>query len=124
MGFGLSLDDFGTGQSSLAYIQRLNPDAIKVDRSFIENIHLNHSNEALVAAVTELSARLGLRVIAEGVEVQDQLSVLKKLGCAEIQGYLLSAPMPEAAFTEWLGMFAKNRADAEKHEQKQERQSA
>ena len=64
VGVKIALDDFGTGQSSLAYIQKLHPDTVKIDKSFVEDIHINRSNEALVAAVTELSARLGLKVVA------------------------------------------------------------
>ncbi len=106
LGVKIALDDFGTGQSSLAYIQKLHPDTVKIDKSFVEDIDINRSNKALVAAVTELSSRLGLRVVAEGVENLDQVDVLKELGCTEIQGYLISPPMPKHAYTEWLELFA------------------
>ncbi|MGI9350072.1 MAG: EAL domain-containing protein, partial [Rhizobiaceae bacterium] len=110
IGVQVALDDFGTGQSSLTYLQRLSPDAIKIDRSFIDGIDVSHANEALVAAVTELSNRLGLRVVAEGVESEDQLGVLYNLGCTEIQGYLISPPMPANVFTDWLRLFDENRS--------------
>ncbi len=109
IGVQIALDDFGTGQSSLTYLQKLSPDAIKIDRSFVNGINISSANEALVAAVTELSSRLGLRVVAEGVESEDQLGVLQKLGCTEIQGYLISPPMPVSVFRDWLELFDKNR---------------
>ena len=111
IGVQVALDDFGTGQSSLSYVQKLSPDAIKIDRSFIDGIDVSHANEAMVAAVTEMSNRLGLRVVAEGVESEEQMAVLQNLGCTEIQGYLISPPMPSDVFVDWLRLFQGEKND-------------
>ncbi len=107
IGVHIALDDFGTGQSSLTYLQRLHPDVIKIDRSFVDGINKNHANATMVSAMTVMAHCLGLRVVAEGVETEEELGFLRETGCNEIQGYLISKPLPSAAMTEWIGLFSR-----------------
>jgi diguanylate cyclase (GGDEF)-like protein/PAS domain S-box-containing protein len=103
-GFGISLDDFGTGYSSLSYLQRLPIDTLKIDRSFIEKIQddIHNKNLAIVQSIITLSHAIGLDVIAEGVETQEQLDKLAALGCESVQGYFLSRPVDPAGASEFL----------------------
>ncbi|MEO8217286.1 MAG: PAS domain S-box protein [Acidobacteriota bacterium] len=94
MGVGLWLDDLGTGQSSLSYLKRFPLDRVKIDQEFIRNSPSNSVDGAIVSAVIALSHALGLRVIAEGVENQAQLEFLRQQDCDEIQGHLISRPIP------------------------------
>ncbi len=93
LGAQLSIDDFGTGYSSLSYLQRLPIDILKIDRSFISPVEGGDCKE-IVSSIVELAHKLGLVVIAEGVETEQQLSTLKGLGCDVAQGYLFSRPVP------------------------------
>jgi EAL domain-containing protein (putative c-di-GMP-specific phosphodiesterase class I) len=88
-----SIDDFGTGYSSLSYLGRLPIDSLKIDRSFVMAMHESRQNLEIVRAMLTLGRTLGHRVIAEGVETQDQLAMLRELGVHEAQGYLLARPM-------------------------------
>jgi len=106
LGVHIALDDFGTGQASLTYLQRLHPDLIKIDRSFVEGVHKNHASATMVGAMTVMAHCLGLKVVAEGVETEEELEFLRKTKCDEIQGYLVSKPMPSAAMSEWMKLFA------------------
>jgi len=99
-GFTLSLDDFGTGYSSLSYLRRFPIDEVKIDRSFVNELHHNEDDAAIAAAVVAMARSLGLSVVAEGVEIIEQLSALERLGCNEVQGYLLGRPLPVEAFVE------------------------
>ncbi len=102
MGHAISLDDFGTGFSSMAYLKRFAVQIIKIDRVFIAGFERSPDSEAIVNAIIAMSHALGKSVIAEGVETEEQLALLRKLQCDEIQGYLISKPLPAAEFAELL----------------------
>jgi len=102
MGYGLSLDDFGTGYSSLSHLKRLPVDELKIDRAFVTDAARGGRDGALAAAVITLGSELGLRVVAEGVETQEQSAFLLGRGCVWQQGYLFSKPVPLAAFEQLL----------------------
>jgi len=93
MGIGLSMDDFGTGYSSLNCLHQFPFDTLKIDRSFVEHMQSDHESAEIVSAVVNLGNRLGMRVIAEGVETGDQLARLRALGCSFGQGYYFAKPM-------------------------------
>ena len=94
MGIGIAIDDFGTGYSSLAYLKRFPINILKIDRSFIRDITLDQDDTTIVKTILAMAQALNLRVIAEGVETQEQYDFLAELGCAEGQGYLFARPMP------------------------------
>jgi EAL domain-containing protein (putative c-di-GMP-specific phosphodiesterase class I) len=96
LGTRILIDDFGTGYSSLSYLSRLAPDGIKVDRSFVNQMGKSEGSLALVRGIVALIRSLGFDSIAEGVETQDQLRALERMGCTHAQGYLLAKPMPPA----------------------------
>ena len=95
-GIYLSIDDFGTGYSSLSYLKGFPIDALKIDRSFVREITQNSDDAAIATSIILLGQNLNLKVIAEGVETESQLSFLRILQCDEIQGYLFSPPVPAA----------------------------
>jgi len=94
MGVRVVLDDFGTGHSSLAYLKSLPLDAIKIDRTFVGAIPGSSADASLVMAILEMARGLSLRVIAEGVETEEQLAFLVANGCRQAQGYLFGRPVP------------------------------
>ena len=102
LGVKLSIDDFGTGQSSLTYVQQLPVDEVKVDRSFITPVTRTDRSRAIVRSVIDLAHSLDLTVVAEGVEDGPTWTTLEALGCDEIQGYYLSRPLPPAELLAWL----------------------
>jgi EAL domain-containing protein (putative c-di-GMP-specific phosphodiesterase class I) len=94
MGVRIAIDDFGTGYSSLSYLARFRPDLLKLDKSFVDNIATDAMTYTVVEGVIDLAHKLGVIVVAEGVETQDQLERLRDAGCDKVQGYLLSRPVP------------------------------
>jgi predicted signal transduction protein with EAL and GGDEF domain len=102
MGERVSIDDFGTGHSSLVYLQRLPIDEIKVDRSFVMNLATVSSDAVIVRSTIDLAHNLGLTVVAEGVEDEVALGMLIEYGCDSAQGYFFTRPCPAAELTTWL----------------------
>jgi diguanylate cyclase (GGDEF)-like protein/PAS domain S-box-containing protein len=98
----LSIDDFGTGFSSLSYLKSFPIDKLKIDRSFVNDIMDDPDDAAIVAAIINMSRGLRLTTIAEGVETAEQYHRLKELGCGELQGFYIARPMPAAEFEAWL----------------------
>ena len=100
-GFRLALDDFGTGYSSLSYLQRLPLDLLKVDRAFVSEL-TPHAASPLAGFIIDLSHRLGIAAVAEGVETVPQRLALERLGCDGLQGFLICRPVDDAGFRRWL----------------------
>ena len=110
LGFALSIDDFGTGYSSLNYLCRFPLDKLKIDMSFVQDIHGSPQNLAVTKTIVGLGHTLGLTVTAEGVESAADADVLRHAGCDELQGYYFARPMPQAQFIAWLAQSAAPRA--------------
>ncbi|HVS30664.1 MAG TPA: EAL domain-containing protein, partial [Thermoanaerobaculia bacterium] len=98
MGVRISIDDFGTGYSSLSYLKRFPIDTVKIDHEFVRNLTTDANDQAIIAAVVSMARALKLRVVAEGVETEEQLAFLRREGCTDMQGYLHSRPAPAADF--------------------------
>jgi diguanylate cyclase (GGDEF)-like protein len=101
-GFGLAIDDFGVGHSSIANLMAIKLDTIKIDRSFVHGITANRQNQQLIAAISAVAQSLGHRILAEGVETEDEEQTLRMLGCSYGQGWLYGRPMAEDAAIAWL----------------------
>ena len=102
IGVGLSIDDFGVGHSSLAYLSRLPVDELKVDKSFVVNMIKWEGDRAIVRATINLAHDLGLSVVAEGVEDMDQAAMLREMECDMLQGYYISHPLSEEQLQQWI----------------------
>jgi len=102
LGLHVSIDDFGTGFSSLSYLKRLPVDKLKIDQSFIKDLTTDPGDAAIVTSMITLAHNLDLTVIAEGVENAEQVGFLRAEKCDEIQGYLISKPMPADDFSNWM----------------------
>jgi EAL domain-containing protein (putative c-di-GMP-specific phosphodiesterase class I) len=96
LGIKLSLDDFGTGYSSLSYLKRFPIDVIKIDQSFVSEVHMHERDAAMVEAILALAQGLGLAVVAEGVETVEQADLLRAMGCPVAQGYHFAWPLAVA----------------------------
>jgi EAL domain-containing protein (putative c-di-GMP-specific phosphodiesterase class I) len=102
LGLRFSIDDFGTGHSSLAHLKRLPVDEVKIDRSFIKELEMQRDDDVIVRSTVNLGHALGLKVVAEGVEEASSWNTLRRLGCDLIQGFFVSKPMPISEFTAWV----------------------
>ena len=102
LGISFSLDDFGTGFSSLSYLQQMPIDQLKIDQSFVHNFTTKTHDDSIVKSIIALGTSLGLDVIAEGVENKEQESCLEQLGCTLFQGYLFGKPMPLEDFERFV----------------------
>jgi EAL domain-containing protein (putative c-di-GMP-specific phosphodiesterase class I) len=102
LGVKIAIDDFGTGYSSLSYLRRFPLDRVKIDRSFTHGMTRDASNAGIVAAIIAMAHQLKFRVIAEGVENEEQVAFLRAQGCEAIQGFLISPPRDPADFRAWL----------------------
>ena len=102
VGFRVSVDDFGTGFSSLSYLKRFPIDEVKIDHSFVDGIASDPDDRAITTAVIAMAHELGLRTVAEGVETDVQHESLKSLGCDIGQGYFFAEPLSAPLLQEWL----------------------
>ena len=102
LGVKVSIDDFGSGYSSLTYLRQLPVDTLKVDRAFVREIAEQANDRAITAAIIAMAHKLGLKVVAEGVENIEQLDMLRQFGCDQVQGYLISKALPLAELARFL----------------------
>jgi EAL domain-containing protein (putative c-di-GMP-specific phosphodiesterase class I) len=100
LGIRMAIDDFGTGYTSLAHLQHLTVDEIKIDRSFVQQLP-DGRDSSLVRMVTELAHHLGVSIVAEGVETDEQLTALHEIGCDSLQGFLIGRPLTVEQLTTW-----------------------
>jgi EAL domain-containing protein (putative c-di-GMP-specific phosphodiesterase class I) len=98
LGVSVAIDDFGCGYSSLSYLKKLPVDVLKIDRSFVQDIDSEPSDEAIVAGIVALAKTLDMTTVAEGVETESQRAILKRLGCDGYQGYLAATPLSAEPF--------------------------
>ncbi|MGX9431909.1 MULTISPECIES: EAL domain-containing protein [Bradyrhizobium] len=114
IGISFSLDDFGTGYSSLSYLKRLPIDQLKIDRSFVKDVLVDPNSAAIAKMIIALSRTLGLSVIAEGVETEDQYTFLARYGRLNYQGYLFGRPLPPEDFERLARAFSPRQAPNQK----------
>ena len=106
-GIGVAIDDFGTGYSSLNYLTKINAQVIKIDKSFTSNLIVNPKTDALCEAIIAMAHKMGMQVVAEGVETQAQWNKLADIGCDMAQGYFIAKPMPlETLLATWKNQVA------------------
>jgi EAL domain-containing protein (putative c-di-GMP-specific phosphodiesterase class I) len=110
LGVATSIDDYGTGYSSLAYVKQLAVNEIKIDRTFVSGMEADMKNAAIVRSTIELGHNLGLTVVAEGVETAHELAELRRFGCDSVQGFHFARPMTAEALLEFLGGASHRRA--------------
>ena len=102
LGVRIAVYDFGTGYSSLAYLSRFPIDSLKIDRAFIRDAGTNPEDRTIIQTIIQLAHGLGLTVVAEGVETESQMELLKAQGCDEIQGFLFSKPLTAVEIEKYL----------------------
>jgi EAL domain-containing protein (putative c-di-GMP-specific phosphodiesterase class I) len=103
-GIRVAIDDFGTGYSSLSYLHKFQVDTLKIDQSFVRNLHIERSAQTLSESIILMAHKLGLSVVAEGVETVEQRDFLSNAGCDFAQGFLFARPMPPEEFDALLGV--------------------
>jgi len=108
LGFSISIDDYGTGHSSLAQLRRLPVEELKVDRAFVQHLSEQSMDKSIVRSTIHLAHELGLRVVAEGVENEDSWRVLQSMHCDELQGFFFSKPLPVSDFIDYLNNYENN----------------
>jgi EAL domain-containing protein (putative c-di-GMP-specific phosphodiesterase class I) len=111
MGVTLAIDDFGTGYSSLSYLKRLPVNEVKIDKSFVLNMHDDENDAVIVRSIIDLGRNLGLRIVAEGVETKSAWDALRAIGCDIAQGYFVSRPLPAEQFKTWLESIERSLVD-------------
>ena len=109
MGFRIEMDDFGTGYSSLGMLTQLPIDVLKLDMSFVRSAFAEKQDMRMIELIIGIADYLNVPVVAEGVETEEQYLALKKLGCAYVQGYYFSKPVPTEAFDRFLAERSENR---------------
>ena len=102
IGIEMSIDDYGTGYSSLAYVKKLPVNELKIDREFVKNMASSKQDIAIVRSTIELGHNLGMKVVAEGIENQEELDMLKTLGCDHAQGFLISQALSSQELETWV----------------------
>jgi EAL domain-containing protein (putative c-di-GMP-specific phosphodiesterase class I) len=100
-GVGIHIDDFGTGYSSLSYLAELPVQTLKIDQTFVERLTGSAKNGRVVQAIVALGKAMNLEIVAEGVETEEQLTLVREFGCDLAQGFYISKPMPERGFLDW-----------------------
>ena len=111
LGFGLAIDDYGTGYSSMSQLTRIPFTELKIDQSFVRAAPRHVASRAVVESSLEMAAKLGIAAVAEGVETAEQVALLRSLGCSLVQGYFIAQPMPQAEFLDWAREFPRRTRD-------------
>jgi EAL domain-containing protein (putative c-di-GMP-specific phosphodiesterase class I) len=102
LGVSIAIDDFGTGYASMSYLRKLPFDKLKIDREFVTDVHKTRDSQAICGALVALGKGLGLKVLAEGTETEEEVGYLQSRGCDLYQGYFFSKPLASAAFRSGL----------------------